>query len=283
MKMVYLFIFLSMSMSSMAQQKPAYILYDANGKKAGYEKMLKDLALQDMVLFGEYHDNPISHWLQLTVTKDLQTKRGLVLGAEMFERDNQEALDKYLSGKLDKKGLATEARLWDNYKTDYAPLVDFAKEKNLKFIATNIPRRYASMVAKGGFEMLDTLPQQEKLWISPLPIAYDASLPGYANMLAMMGGHGGENLPKAQAVKDATMGYSILKNWEPGNLFIHYNGSYHSDNYEGIMWYLLHANPNLKIKTISTVTQKDINKLEQENKNKAHYILCIDADMTTTY
>jgi len=267
----------------MAQQKPAYILYNASGKKEGYEKMLKVLAQQDMILFGEYHNNPISHWLQLIVTKDLQIKRKLVLGAEMFERDNQEALDNYLSGKIDKRRLATEARLWDNYDTDYAPLVNFAKEKKLKFIATNIPRRYASMVAKGGFEVLDTLPQEEKLWIAPLPIAYEASLPGYANMLAMMGGHGGENLPKAQAVKDATMGYSILKNWEPGNLFIHYNGSYHSDNYEGIMWYLLHANPNLKIKTISTVTQKDINKLEQENKNKAHYIICVDAEMTVTY
>ena len=283
MKWVNLFIFLSMSTYAMAQQKPAYILYNASGKKVGYEKMLKVLAQQDMILFGEYHNNPISHWLQLIVTKDLQIKRKLVLGAEMFERDNQEALDNYLSGKIDKRRLATEARLWDNYDTDYAPLVNFAKEKKLKFIATNIPRRYASMVAKGGFEVLDTLPQEEKLWIAPLPIAYEASLPGYANMLAMMGGHGGENLPKAQAVKDATMGYSILKNWEPGNLFIHYNGSYHSDNYEGIMWYLLHANPNLKIKTISTVTQKDINKLEQENKNKAHYIICVDAEMTVTY
>jgi uncharacterized iron-regulated protein len=29
-------------------------------------------------------------------------------------------------------------QLWSNYQTDYRPLVDFAKENNLRFIATNI-------------------------------------------------------------------------------------------------------------------------------------------------
>ena len=47
------------------------------------------------------------------------------------------------------------ARLWNNFKTDYKPLVDFAKDNNLKFIATNIPRRFASLVFKGGFEVLE--------------------------------------------------------------------------------------------------------------------------------
>ena len=44
-----------------------------------------------MVLFGELHNNPISHWLQLELTEDLHAARGadLVLGAEMFEADNQ--------------------------------------------------------------------------------------------------------------------------------------------------------------------------------------------------
>jgi uncharacterized iron-regulated protein len=268
---------------SYAQQKPAYILYDARGNRAGYDKMLKKLAAQDMVLFGEYHNNPISHWLQLTVTKDLHPNRELVLGAEMFEQDNQAALHKYLNGEIDAKGLESEARLWNNYKTDYAPLVKFAKENKLNFIASNIPRRYASMVHKGGFEALDTLPDAEKAWIAPLPIAYDPELPGYKKMLEMMGGHGGANLPKAQAIKDATMAHFILRSWAPGKLFIHYHGAYHSDYYEGIMWYLKRANPDLKISTITTVSQKDISKLDKENLGKADFIICVDEDMTTTY
>ncbi len=266
-----------------AQQKPAYILYNSEGKKVSYNKMIKQLAKKDIVLFGEFHNNAISHWLELAVAKDLSEKRNLTFGAEMFEADNQQALNNYLAGKITAKGLDSSARLWNNYKTDYAPIVNFAKEKNAPFIATNIPRRYASLVSKKGFEALDTLSALEKIWIAPLPMDYDAQLPGYVKMIEMMGGHGGPNMPKAQASKDATMAYFILQNFKPGNLFIHYNGSFHSENYDGINWYLKRKQPDLKYATITTVSQKNIKELLAENKGKADYIICVDEDMTNTY
>lgn len=268
---------------AMAQQKPAYVLYTAKGKKVAYGKMINQLKTQDIILFGEFHNNAIAHWLELEVAKDLQPFRNLILGAEMFETDNQQALDLYLQGKLSAKGLDSNARLWKNYPTDYAPLVNFAKEYKLPFAATNVPRRYASLVAKGGFEALDTLPAVQKAWFPPMPIAYDADLPGYKNMLEMMKGHGGANLPKAQALKDATMAWSTLRYYQNGSLFIHYNGSYHSENYEGILWYLRKSRPELKYATITVVSQKDISRLLEENKNKADYIICVDEDMTNTY
>ncbi len=266
-----------------AQQKPAYILYNAEGRKISYHKMIKLLAQKDIILFGEFHNNAISHWLELAVAKDLSEKRNLIFGAEMFEADNQQALNNYLAGKITAKGLDSTARLWSNYKTDYAPIVNFAKEKNAAFVATNIPRRYASLVSKKGFEALDTLPALEKTWMAPLPMDYDANLPGYVKMLEMMGGHGGANMPKAQATKDATMAYFILQNFKPGNLFVHYNGSFHSDNYDGINWYLKRKQPDLKYATITTVSQKNIKELLAENKGKADYIICVDEDMTNTY
>lgn len=271
------------NVTAMAQQKPAYILYNAKGKKVGYEKMMKELVKKDIVLIGEFHNNPISHWLQLEITKGAKQHRNLVLGAEMFEQDNQAALDNYLQGKITAKGLDSSARLWPNYKTDYAPLVNFAKENNIAFAATNIPRRYASMVNKGGFEVLDTISDLEKTWIAPLPFAFDVTLPGYVNMIKMMAGHGTPNMVKAQASKDATMAHFILKYFVPGSLFIHYNGSYHSDNHDGIVWYLKQARPDLKIATVTTVSQKDIKKLLDENKKKADFIICVDEDMTNTY
>jgi uncharacterized iron-regulated protein len=266
-----------------AQNKPAYVLYNANGKKVSYKKMIRELSQKDIVLIGEFHNNPISHWMELEITKDCKQNRNLVLGAEMFEQDNQAALDLYLQGKLTAKGLDSTARLWKNYPTDYAPLVNFAKENNIVFAATNIPRRYASMVSKGGFETLDTLSVKEKGWIAPLPISYDSTLPGYKRMMTMMAGHGTANMPKAQASKDATMAYFILKYYIPGSLFIHYNGSFHSENHDGIVWYLKQQRPDLKVFTVTTVSQKDIRKLLSENKHKADYIICVDEDMTTTY
>ncbi|MEX1189347.1 MAG: ChaN family lipoprotein, partial [Bacteroidia bacterium] len=48
-----------------AQSQPVYELYKNNGKLAKYDDMIEDLAKSDMVFFGEYHTNPISHWMQL--------------------------------------------------------------------------------------------------------------------------------------------------------------------------------------------------------------------------
>ena len=281
--MKILFLFLALSFSLLAIDKPAYVLYNAKGKKVAYEKMLKDLRGQDIVLIGELHNNPISHWLELEITQALAEQRQLVLGAEMFERDNQLALTNYLQGKITAKGLDSSARLWKNYKTDYAPLVNFAKEKNLPFIATNVPRKYASQVSRSGFESLEKLTEEEKSWIAPQPIAYDANLPGYQKMLTMMGEHTSPNMPKAQALKDATMAHFLFSNWTPGSLFIHYNGSYHSEYHEGISWYLKRYKADIKIATIATVSQKEITTLLPEHLLKADYIICVEEDMTGTY
>ena len=268
---------------SAAQDKKAYQIFDKNGKKTSYEKLLKAGEKADVVLFGEYHDNSVVHWLQLEFTKDLAQKKDLVLGAEMLEADNQTQVNQYLKGEINQKQMDSSARLWKNYKTDYKPLVDFAKEKKFSFIATNVPRRYASLVFKKDLVALDSLSAQEKSWIAPLPIEFDINLPGYKSMMGMQGGHAGEKMPKAQAIKDATMAYFINKNRKENSVFVHYNGTYHSDNYEGINWYLRKLDAGIKIVTIAMVEQKDISKLEAEHYNKADFILVIDEDVTKTY
>lgn len=271
----------------MKPDKPAYKLFQQKGKEVKYKKLLKEALKADIILFGEFHNNPICHWLQLELTQDLyRSKKGqLVLGAEMIEADDQQNLNNYLKGNIDAKEFKKKARLWKNYKTDYKPLVDFAKKHKLHFVASNIPRKYASLVHKKGFEALDTLPNSVKQFMAPLPIKYDPELEGYKSMLEMMKdmGHATKNLPKAQAVKDATMAHFILENWEKGKCFLHYNGSYHSKNFEGIIWYLKQANPELKIVSIASVEQEDIRKLNEEYKNLANFILAIPLTMTKTY
>jgi len=264
-------------------QKEPYVIFNGKGKKMKYKKMKKVLQEQDIILFGEYHNNPITHWLQYELTNELHQNRQLILGAEMFEADNQEALSNYVANKIDAKALDTLARLWPNYKTDYAPLVNFARKEQLDFIATNIPRRYASMVFKGDFKALDILSDEEKSWIAPLPIAFDSELPTYKKILVEMGDHGSPKLVKAQAIKDATMAHFILANYRQDHLFIHYNGAFHSDYYEGILWYLKRENANLNYATISTVSQESLDKLEADHLGKADFIICVDSDMTTTY
>ena len=274
--------------ASFKADKPAYTLFDAEGKKVKYSKIIKEIEDADIVFFGELHNNPIAHWLELEITKEMHFLKGdsLILAAEMFERDDQLIIDEYLSGLYADDKFEAEVKLWNNYKTDYRPLMQFARDNNLYFIASNIPRRYASMVSKGGFEILDTLVEQAKNYIAPLPVEYDPEVACYKDMMSMMGmggGHGNDNLPKAQAIKDATMAWSIAEHLDDGKAVIHYNGSYHSRNFEGIIWYLNRYHPGLKIVTLETVTQESTDELDEENLGAASFVFVVPASMTTTY
>jgi len=268
--------------------KAAYQIFDQNGKKVNYEKFVKKISEADVILFGELHNNPINHWLQYEVTKDIYEKYNdfLALGAEMYEADNQIIINEYLGGHIDYKLLKNEAKVWPNDETDYLPLLDFAVRNQLTFVATNIPRRYARMVSQQGFKAFNHLSDEAKKYIAPLPLKYDEKLPGYVKMKKMAAhakGMNGDFLAMAQASKDATMAHFILKNWVEGRTFIHYNGAYHSNNYEGILWYLKKANPDLKVATISCVEQEKIDALADENKSIAHYIIATPETMTKTH
>jgi len=286
-KKILIIFIASLFMVAFKTDKPAYQIFKADGKDVKYGKMVDEMENADVVFFGELHNNPICHWLQIELTKDLYEKKdgAIMLGAEMFEADNQLILNEYIEGRISDKNYKKEAKLWPNYDTDYAPLVEFAKNHQLEFIATNIPRRYASIVYNEGFEGLDSLSAEARSYIAPLPVDYDADLKGYRAMLEEMKmmGHENENLPKAQAIKDATMAYSIAGALEKGKLFIHYNGTYHSNDYEGILWYLNNYKPGLKIVTIASVEQENVEKLDEENENLADYIIVIPDSMTKTH
>ena len=283
MKKVFLVNLLLFFFICLSQNKEPYAIFDANGKKQNYNKLLQKSLDVQVVLFGEFHDNSIIHWLQIEIAKDVFARKPLILGAEMMEADGQNFYNQYLDGQFSYKKLDSLVKLWPNFKTDYKPLLDFAKANKIKFVATNIPRRFASLVFKKDLPSLETLSLEEKSWIAPLPIAFDLELPGYKSMLGMQGGHAGDKMPKAQAIKDATMAHFIEKNLLSNSVFLHFNGTYHSENFEGINWYLKKQMPDIKILTIATVVQKEIKTLEKENLGKADFIIVVDQDATKTY
>lgn len=282
---LHILLLLLLSAFTLPGPKLAYRIINLKGKDSNYEKLLADASKADIVLFGELHNNPISHWLELELAKDLFAKKGknLILGAEMFEADNQLQVDSFLDSTLVSPLFGKRCRLWSNYQTDYAPLLEFAQSNHLRFIASNVPRRYAKLVNKGGFEALDTLSAREKSWICPLPVPYDSNLTCYKDIRKLMGGHGGPNIGKAQAIKDATMAYFILSAYQKGKLVLHYNGAGHSNHYQNIYWYLKMANPALNIVTISTTELADIYKVDEDNKHLADFTILVPEAMTKTY
>lgn len=289
-QLILVFLFLMITLAARAQDKPAYMLFSKEGKSIKYGKMLKELQEADVILFGEQHNDPIAHWLQLELTKDLHKvhQQQFILGAEMLEADIQLVLNEYLEGKIPETNFAQEARLWQNYNTDYKPVVKYAKENRVLVVATNVPRRYAAAVSGGGLAALGSMTPEAKQFIAPLPVTVDMELPGYKNMLSMFGAstHGNTksiNIVQAQALKDATMAHFILQEVGKGRKMLHLNGAYHSDNYEGIGWYLKQKQPKLKVITITTILQPDLVKLADEHKTKADFILAVPESMTKTY
>lgn len=272
---------------SYAQPKPAYSIFTADGKQTDYGKMLKTLQDADIIFIGETHNCPVAHWMEYEITSDLIKKspKGLTLGAEMFETDNQLLVDEYTRGLISSDKFEAEAKLWDNYWTDYSSLLYLAREHKLRFVATNVPRRYASFVKDNGLEALNSLPDAAKNLMAPLPIAFDAQAQDAAmfGFMQMMGGKGSANshFAEAQAIKDATMAWFISRNFD--RKFIHYNGNFHSDNRGGIIPYLEQYLPGKKIATVCSVRQDNINSLDKENRSRADFIIVAPTDFPMSY
>jgi len=286
MRSLLLFIaFLLVTDTFLAQEKQVFVIYNEEGEKVSYANLLDATSNSDIVLFGESHNSAMIHWLEYELIADLYVKeKNLGIGMEMFSADQQTSVNNYLADNINLKQLQNEIDLWPNFQTDYLKVLNFAKENELMLIGTNAPQQIARNVyKKGGFSYLDKLSDKELEFLPPRPIPFDPDLPAYKKMKKMMGVHANDDIVKAQALKDATMAYHLTDLAKEKELVVHINGKYHSDDHEGIFWYLQQYRPELKVQTISMVNQADIFTLQEEHQNTADFIICIDKNMTKTY
>ncbi len=284
-RLIPFLIFSVIFLAFVSAHKPAYQVFTHDGKKTDFGKIITQAEKADVVLFGEKHNNSLAHWLELELAKGLYRNIGdsLLLGAEMFERDEQILIDEYLNGLIKRKHFEKAASLWDNYETDYKPLLAFANRKGLDFVGTNIPRRYANFVAYNGSEALDTFGKKARRYLPPLPIQMNLESPAYQK-IQKMGIHSKmEHMAEAQAVKDATMAWAIKQNRKSDETMLHFNGNFHSDNKCCIYRYLKQNNNDLEILTLSTVEQENVDTLKSKHQGKADFILAIPKDMTKSY
>lgn len=291
---------------SYSNDSPAFVIYNKYGEQVPYSAMLQGVSEADVCLFGELHDDPVSHWLELRMIKNLHMLKGekLIVGAEMWERDNQLLLDEMLKdGFIDGPTYMESSKLWPNTDTDYLPLLQYAKSNGISFVATNVPRRYARIIYKKGLNYLDSLSDLAKSYLPPLPVHFNLDESIYRTMAAPFptdeeyekqkaeqkgGGHfmsSGKpsNLVKAQAIKDATMAWFIKESMEEDSYFFHFNGELHSANYTAIYYYLGYYAPELDVATISVVKSDDVLTFDEKNRERADFIIQVPSDMMTTY
>ena len=227
---------------------PERVFDTRSGTFSDFELMLADLARADVVLIGEQHDDPNTHRLETAVLEGLLRRRAaVVVSLEMFERDVQPALDGYLGGRQSEEEFLKATRPWPRYATDYRSLIELAKGQSWPVIAANVPRRYASEIARTGLGPLSALAANERAFIAAdLQCPKDAYFERFA---ASMGEHpasAGAPTPDAaaqkaiveryyqsQCAKDETMAESIAASFagrgSATGPIVHVTGAFHSD------------------------------------------------------
>ena len=241
------------------------IIDTTTNQEIGLKGMVEKLSDYSIIFFGEFHDNKILHDLELELLKIYYSKnKNLLISMEMFERDVQPVLDKYLSDEITEEEFLANSRPWPNYETDYKPLIEFAKENELVVVAANIPRRYANMISKQGLNALDSLSMEEKEFVAKKHNVIDdeykkrfmqtmKSNMAHSEKMPMGMKMNLETIYAAQCIKDDTMAESILKyhRLPPRRKVIHFNGEFHSSKHLGTAQKIQYLEPMSKVAVIS--------------------------------
>lgn len=237
-----------------------------SGKELSAAQLAKRLQKYDVVFFGEYHDQSEIHQYELELLKAMYKAKGakLALSMEMFEVDNQSKLNNFLADTLSEENFLAASRPWPNYRTDYAPLVNFAKEKKMPVIAANVPRFLAAHVAKNNAST-EGIAEQYLQWLPQHTYAPEGAYKDkfYAQMSSpaapmKMPPQRLAAVYAAQCLKDDKMAESIAafadahKNMQ----ILHINGCFHSDAHLGTTQKLEALRPELKIAVITPLERK---------------------------
>jgi uncharacterized iron-regulated protein len=273
---------------------PTYVperVYDAHRQAfTDFERMLADLTKADVIFVGEQHDDPNTHRLEAAILEGLR-RRGasLTLSLEMFERDVQASLDAYLAGKVSEEEFLKNSRPWPRYATDYRPLIEMAREHGWAVVASNVPRRHASVVAKSGRGALEELTPTDRATVArDLHCPNDAYFDRFA---ATMSGHlppGGDKLSsderramteryyQSQCVKDETMAEAIVSALANAKgPLVHINGAFHSDFGQGTADRVRRRLDGRRIALVSILPVKDIDQVtpSAEDLRRAEYLV----------
>lgn len=278
---------------------PSYVpnrVYDTKAKKfIDFESLASRLAGADLVFIGEQHDDPATHRMELAILEGVARRRdSVVLALEMFERDVQPLLDRYLAGSATETELLKDGRPWKNYQADYRPLVELARARGWPVVASNVPRPLALLVARAGLPGLDTLsPGTRPQRADELRCPEDRYFDRFAKEMGDMSAHGPaastspapaeagrqrlQRMYQAQCLKDETMGESVARAWRPGILVLHYNGAFHSDFRLGTAERAERRALGARMLVITAVPVKNLDGIEptKEDRQRADYLLYV--------
>lgn len=256
----------------MAEKKYPLIFMSKNWKASDFETIAKSLSDKQVMVIGEIHDDTKGHRQIKKLIKFLSTRYKIGFSMEMIEQDQELVLKEYLLNFLNERSFRHSAKLPNNYRSQYEPIVKEAKKLNIPIYAANVPRRYASLVARKGLGALKNLPKESYKYLPPYSIIIPdetKKTKKYRDKLRkIFKSHKMEekrisNMVQAQFLWDASMSYNVsrLVKENPGRKIIHLVGRFHSDYYMGMVERLQKMGLEVLTLSIFPVTPKDeINK-----------------------
>ena len=250
------------------------------------DESINALKQSDVIFIGEYHGNHASHLLQMQLLHKLHqlNNKPIILSMEMFTRDQQVILNKYLNNEIGERYLIDKAPTWGNYKASYRPLIEYAKENSISVIASNASSEIIRCIGYKGAEYISKLNKEEKLHIAQTPFqkisGYEEKFFGYMSEFGEAPTKRQEQKFLGQLARDHTMAESIANALKeaPNSQVIHLNGTFHSEDHLGTAEALKTLNPDLDIKVITPIHLEDYmefleNKESKLVKDDLYYII----------
>jgi uncharacterized iron-regulated protein len=195
-------------------------------------ELLKEISGRDMVFVGEVHNRKSHHKAQLEIIKALHASgKKVAIGVEMFKKENQEALDKWVSGEIEEPEFSEiYHRNWGMPWGQYREIFVFARENRIPMLGLNVPRSVIRQVVKDGFASLT------KEQLSGLPSGIECKVDStYEEFIKdALGEHAEEmsfkNFCEAQMVWDNAMAHNAIEYLDanPGSRLVILAGSGHS-------------------------------------------------------
>jgi uncharacterized iron-regulated protein len=119
-------------------------------------EIVADLKKARLVFVGELHDQELHHQAQLEVIRFLYDSGvPVAVGLEMFRRDSQAQLDRWVDGEIDEKGF--QKIYVDNWGLPwnlYRDIFVFARDHKIPMVGLNVPGDITRQIAREGFASL---------------------------------------------------------------------------------------------------------------------------------
>lgn len=174
--------------------------------------LVPELLKSRIVVVGEQHTDEGHHRAQLRVIQALhQAGARVAVGLEMFRRNSQDALDRWVSGDLGRQ--AFEKIFQENWGypwAAYQPIFEYARSEKIPMIGLNVPREITRQVARSGFQSLS---EEQRGQLSDVTCQIDEEYMRFVREAYGGHGHGQMNFVffcEAQMVWDNAMAAHTL-------------------------------------------------------------------------